>query len=411
MIERYYSAPEVFEDLMGPPLGALSDGFCLWLEARNYPRRSIRMKLGQVRALCQWMRERCVRLRQLGESVVRRFVAARRRRGLKDHNELHACQQLLGFLRQEGHVPEARKGKKRAPYARILGDFRRFLLEERGVTEGAAVRYASHVRDLLQGRFRGRPLRVKKLELKDLHRFVLRAYQKTPGQVQMMATAFRSFGRFLLVRGLVQHDVAAGLPRVTRWRVAGLPQRLEQEDVERVLSEPSRNTPVGRRNRAMLLLLARLGLRSCEVCRLQLDDIDWRAGTIRVRRKGGAEDRLPLPQEVGEALAEHLRGELPRGASRHVFLTVRAPQRPLRGALHSVVKRSLVRAGLERHPSGPHLLRHSLAGELLHRGASLPEVGQILGHQRAQTTEIYAKVRIDALRELAMPWPEGTVGA
>lgn len=156
----------------------------------------------------------------------------------------------------------------------------------------------------------------------------------------------------------------------------------------------------------MLLLLTRLGLRACEVCRLELDDIDWRGGTVRVRRKGGAEEQLPLPRDVGEALAAHLQGELSRGASRRVFLTVRAPRRPLRGALYSVVVRALASAGLERRPGGPHLLRHSLAAELLHRGASLPEVGQILGHQRAQTTEIYAKVRIDALRELAVAWPE-----
>lgn len=406
MIENYYSSPEALEDLRSPPLGAHTESFCNWLEERTYPRTSIRGKLCQIRALSQWMQAKGLELRQLNERIAQRFVSARRRRGIGDGNELHTCRQLLGFLRDGGHIPEQFKPEKPDPYACLLAEFRRFLLEERRIMEGTAERYGTHVRALLRSRFRGRPPQVDQLKLRDLLGLLIRASRKIPGEVQMMATALRMFGRFLLIRGLADHNVAEGLPRTTRWRVAGLPQRLDGEEVERLLSVPDRGTPVGRRNRTMLLLLARLGLRGCEVHRLQLEDIDWRAGTIRVRRKGGAQDRLPLSQEVGEALAEHLRGELPRGTSRHIFLTVRSPRRPLRGGLHSVVKRALIRAGLERHPGGPHLLRHSLAAELLHRGASLPEVGQIVGHRRTQTTEIYAKVRLDALRELAQAWPE-----
>jgi site-specific recombinase XerD len=406
MIERYFSAAETLDDLRGPPLGNHAETFCAWLEQQRYPWISVRVKLGQVRALCQWMRAQGHGLRRLDEKLVRRYVASRRRRGRGNRNELHTGLQLIRFLRQGGHIPEQPKVERRDPDAGLLNDFRRFLIEERRITEGAVARYDTHVRALLRDRFNGRASQVERLELRDLIGFLLRANRESPGQTQMIATALRMFGRFLLVRGLVHQNVAAGLPRVTRWRIAGLPQRLDHEEVERLLGVPNRGTPVGRRNRAILLLLARLGLRGCEVCRLELEDIDWREGTIRVRRKGGGEDRLPLPPEVGEALAEHLRGELPRGSSRRVFLTVRAPQRALRGALFSIVQRSLFRAGLGRRPGGPHLLRHSLAAELLHRGASLPEVGLILGHRRAQTTEIYAKVRVDALRELAPAWPE-----
>lgn len=400
------------QDQQGPSWAHHVETFQGWLEGRNYPAGSVRLKLSQVRAFFRWAHARRLQLHEVDEKVARRFVAARRRGGVKDHNELHTCGQVLLCLRQGGHLPQLPSVVQRSdPAEELHGDFRRFLLEERRITEGTAERYSTHVRSLLSFRFPGRPPRVNELQLHDLLRFLLRANRRSPGQVQMMATALRMFGRFLLVRGLAPRNVAAGLPRTTRWRVTGLPQRLERKEVQRLLEVPDRNTPVGRRNRALLLLLARLGLRACEVCRLELEDIDWRAGTIRVRRKGGMEERLPLPHDVGEALAAHLSRELPRGQSRRVFLTVRAPRRPLRGALHSVVVRALASAGLERRPGGPHLLRHSLAAELLHRGASLPEVGQILGHQRTQTTEIYAKVRIDALRELAVAWPERGGGA
>lgn len=337
MVKRYDSAALAPQDQTGPPLGRHVEAFCGWLEDRNYPASSVRGKLSQVRALCQWMRARGLRLRQLDEKVARRFVASRRRHGIKERNELHTCRQLLLFLRQGGHIAALRsKVDRHDPADGLLDDFRRFLLEERRITEGAAERYGTHVRALLKVRFRGHPPCIDQLQLRDLLRFLLRAIRRSPGQVQMMATSLRMFGRFLLVRGLAPHNVAAGVPRATRWRVAGLPQRLEQKEIQRLLKVPDRGTPVGRRNRAMLLLLARLGLRACEVCRLELDDIDWRAGTICVHRKGGAEESLPLPHDVGEALAAHLQGELPRGKSRRVFLTMRAPRRPLRGALHSV---------------------------------------------------------------------------
>lgn len=407
MVKHYDSAAVALRDSTEPPLGKHVEGFRGWLEKHKYPASSIQGKLSQVRALDRWMCRRGLRLRRLDEKAAKQFVASRRRCGVADHNELHTCRQLLVFLRAGGFVPARPPAVTRHdPADGLLDEFRRFLLDERRITEGAAERYITHVRALLRFRFGGHPPRVDQMQLRDLLRFLLRANRRNPGQVQMTATAFRMFGRFLLVRGLASHNIAAGLPRTTRWRVAGLPQRLARQEVQQLLRVPDPCTPVGRRNRAMLLLLARLGLRACEVCRLELEDIDWRGGTVRVHRKGGAEERLPLPRDVGEALAEHLKGELPRGMSRCVFLTVRAPRRPLRGALHSVVTRALARAGLARRPGGPHLLRHSLAAELLHRGASLPEVGQILGHRRTQTTEIYAKVRIDALRELAVAWPE-----
>jgi site-specific recombinase XerD len=412
MVRRYDSANVSSQDSARPSLGEHVEGFCRWLQDRQYPGSSIQAKRSQVRALERWLDHWELELRQLDEKVAKRFVASRRRRGIADHSEGHTCKQLLIFLREGGFVPGPPHAvTNRDPADEVLDDFRRFLLEDRRILEGTAERYISHVSDLLRFRFGGDPPRVDQLQLRDLLRFLLRANRRSPAQVQMTATALRMFGRFLLVRGLAPHNVATGLPRTTRWRVAGLPQRLARKEIQQLLSVPNRGTPVGRRNRAILLLLARLGLRACEVCRLELEDIDWRGGTIRVRRKGGAEERLPLPHEVGEALAAHLQGELPRGPSRYVFLTVRAPRRPLRGALHSVVTRALARTGLARRPGGPHLLRHSLAAELLHRGASLPEVGQILGHRHAQTTEIYAKVRVDALRELAQPWPERAVGS
>ena len=222
-----------------------------------------------------------------------------------------------------------------------------------------------------------------------------------------MVTAIRSFCRFLFRYGETKRDLAGAIPTVPAWRLAELPRYLEADDVERVVQACDRSTSVGRRDYAILLLLARLGLRAGEVIALELDDIDWRAGVLTVRGKGRYHDDLPLPPDVGEALATYLRQDRPPCTTRRVFIRSRAPHRGFAhpSSLSTIVCRAVQRAGLHPNHKGAHLLRHSLATGMLRRGASMAEIGQVLRHRAPNTTEIYAKVDLQGLRSLALPWP------
>ena len=224
-----------------------------------------------------------------------------------------------------------------------------------------------------------------------------------------MTTAFRSFFRFLFQKGELQADLAAALPTVAIGGCPPYPSTLTPKEVERVLKACNRHTAVGRRDYAILLLLARLGLRAGEVVALHLEDIDWRAGEIIVRGKGLFHDRMPLPADVGEALASYLRRDRPSCQTRRLFVCMKAPRR---GFAHSptlttIVRRALARAGLTPSFKGAHLLRHSLATSMLRSGATMGEIAEILRHRIAQHNEIYAKVDFHGLRSLAHPWPIG----
>ena len=197
------------------------------------------------------------------------------------------------------------------------------------------------------------------------------------------------------------------MPPAAGWHDTGIPVGLAAADVQRLLDGCDRASPTGIRNFAILMLVARLGLRSVEVARLELGDIDWRAGEIQIAGKARRRDRLPLPHDVGEALTAYLRKVRPATSNRQVFLMLKAPIRPIRPDLVGDVTRwACRRAGLPE--VGPHRLRHALATEMLRRGAKLVEISQVLRHRDLATTAVYAKVDLDALRRIAQPWPGGT---
>jgi site-specific recombinase XerD len=222
-----------------------------------------------------------------------------------------------------------------------------------------------------------------------------------------MVTALRSFLRFLQQRGAIATDLARAVPGMANWSLSHLPKSLPPGQVEQMLAFCDRGTPVGQRDYAILLFLACLGLRAGEVVALTLEDLDWERGEIVVRGKGQRLGRLPLPTDVGAALVDYLRHVRPACSTRRVFIRMRAPLGSLVGptAIDCVVRRALKRAGLNPEFKGAHLLRHSLATDLLRRGASLTEIGQLLRHSQPTTTQIYAKVDIVALRAIGLPWP------
>ncbi len=222
-----------------------------------------------------------------------------------------------------------------------------------------------------------------------------------------MVTVLRSFLRFLLQSKEIPDDLATFVPTVADWRLSSVPQYLGPDEVERVLSACDQSRRVGLRDHAIILFLARLGLRAGEIVAMELDDIDWRSGEITVRGKGSQLDCLPLPSEVGESLTRYLKEARPASRTRRVFIRMKAPLIGFSGpaAVSTLVRRALDRAALRPAKKGAHLLRHSLATRMLGEGASMAEIGDVLRHRAAATTEIYAKVNLTALRTLARAWP------
>jgi site-specific recombinase XerD len=247
---------------------------------------------------------------------------------------------------------------------------------------------------------------MREISPTNISEFVLRHAHSSPYQRdKLMVTALRSFFRYLLVRGEIEVDLAATVPAVAHWRQSTVPKRLSREETSRLVEACDLSTVIGRRDRALLLLISRLGLRASEIIAFELDDVHWQSAEIVVRGKGGFQDRLPLVHDVGDALATYLR-DRQSCACRQVFIRTRAPIRGFTNpsTVSTIVRRALERASLDPPAKGAHLLRHSLAAEMLGFGATMSEIGQVLRHRSAQTTEIYAKVDTVGLRGLAQPW-------
>jgi integrase/recombinase XerD len=228
-------------------------------------------------------------------------------------------------------------------------------------------------------------------------------------RAKLLTTALRSFLHYARYREEIALDLAAAVPVVANWTMTSIPRAIPPDSVRQLLASISRQTAIGRRDYAILLLLARLGLRASEVVLLDLDDIDWEAGQVSVRGKRDRRSALPLPADVGEAIAAYLRDGRPRCTSRRVFLRAKAPIGGLLGpsAIGSLVRQALTRAGVSAPTTGAHQFRHALATQMLRQGASLADIGEVLRHRSPQTTTIYTKVDLEALKTLALPWPGG----
>jgi len=275
-----------------------------------------------------------------------------------------------------------------------------------GILAESARGYAVNVRPFLEGLACRDGVELTRLDGAAVVAFVVATCpSQSRSSAKRTTKALRSLLRFLHAEGHIERSLTHTVPAASGWRLASLPKRLEPGQVHRLIAACDRSTAVGRRDFAVLVTLARLGLRAGEVARLSLDDIDWRAGEIVVRGKHSRADRLPLPVDVGEAIVAYLQADRPASAlDRGVFVRIRAPRRSVSGVgVSKIVSDAGSRAGLGR--VGAHQLRHTLASEMLRAGGSLPEIGQVLRHQHPETTAIYAKVDRDALRRIARPWP------
>jgi len=409
MLDQFIESRDTLRRLRSGVLGAHLDSFADHLAKCGYAAATARSQLTLLGHFDQWMTRRRRVLGELNDELVDKFVHDRTRLGKLQRGDSVTAHQFLAHLRADGVIPSPAPVIDETPLGRLQRQYEQYLVLERGLAAATVTNYCGFFRAFLSERFGKGPMDLRGLDVSTVTTFVVRhAPTMSPGRAKLMVTALRSIFQFFLQRGAIERDLAACVPRMSDWRLATIPKYLSPDEVERLLQACDRQTSVGRRDQAILLLLARLGLRAGEIVALELDDIHWRAGEMTVRSsKRLPQDRLPLPREVGEALATYIRRDRPPHPTRRVFLCTKAPRRGFTGpsTVSTIVRRALARAGLCPALKGAHLLRHSLATRMLRHGASLPEIGQVLRHRGVTTTEIYAKVDLAGLHALARPWP------
>jgi integrase/recombinase XerD len=393
--------------LASGPLASFAAGYGSWLATRGYSRWTISHRLWQLDLLSRWLEREGLLPEDLILERLQEFVNARRDAGWSTWLSVRSAALPLAYLRELGVVATTPPIVVDDPLERLLEGYRRYLFEERGLTAHTVFgRYEPTARLFLTGRMTPDGLALDALSAADVSLFLAAECPKrSVAAARDMITGLRSLLRYLHITGQIRVALQWAVPGVADLRDRSLPRGLDPAVVKKLLASCDRRRLVGRRDYAILLVLARLGLRAGEVAAIELEDIDWRSGDLLVRGKGGRYDRLPLTTDVGEAIVSYLRRR-PRVESRRLFLRMMAPIGPLTGdAIGGLVKAACRRAALPLVRSHP--LRHTVATEMLKQGASLPEIGQVLRHRDIRTTAKYAKVDRKALRALARPWPEG----
>lgn len=380
------------------------------LRGQGYAPPTIRLKVRLVRDFSVWLRKRAISLKDLSAEHAERYLRYRARHLRPRTDDIVGLSQLLDLLRKEGIIAQPQVCKQSMPLDRLLDQYALYLCEERAVAPVTVAGYSQVAREFLAQSFGEGRLNLSALRTVDVLKFVqYRAARGSRKTAAYACTALRSFLDYARYRGAITINLSAAVPSVANWSMPSIPRSIAPDHLRRVLVSCNRRSAVGSRDYAILLLLARLGLRAGAIVALELDDVDWQAATLRVRGKGGHAHMLPLPVEVGEAIAAYLKIGRPISTNRKLFLRSRAPIQGFKSsvAVLSVVRHALIRAGIESPSKGAHQFRHALACEMLRHGASLPEIGQILDHRNPQTTAIYAKVDLASLHALALAWPGG----
>jgi site-specific recombinase XerD len=408
MLKRSLSNRVAVEPRGGDLLAPHLDWFAAALGKLGSARSTVRERLRLLGDLARWLRRQDLALAPLDEQLANQFLEARRREGRRTRGEAPTVRHFLEHLRESGAIRSPEPATDESPLATLRRQYAHHLENDRGLAAVTVAGYWPFIRRFVVECFGDGPIAVQELAPDDIARFLLRpARSGSPKVARLMATALRSFFRFLFQHGQTESDLAGAIPTVPEWRLAEVPKYLKPEEVERVVRACQRDTAGAHRDHAIILLLARLGLRASEVITLELDDVDWRAGVLTVRGKGRSHDSLPLPADLGQALARYLRHHRPPCTTRRLFIRTKAPHQGFANpsSLSTIVARALKRAGLQPEFRGAHVLRHSLATGMLRSGASLDEIGEVLRHRAPSSTEIYAKVDVRGLRWLALPWP------
>jgi len=413
-MELSYENAETLVRSIGGTSAEILAAFVRSLSQRHYSVSYACVLARHALAFGRWCECCGTALSAVGDDDLRRYQRDRSQQRSRCLDTLQQERKALGllmrYLRDKGICPRA--PERATPADHVTEGFARHLQCDQGLADMTVERYANTARRFLSWRFGQDEVCLRDLCQTDCIAFVQsEAKRMRPTALKNVVVALRSFLRYAQFRGEIIVALAAGVPAVAGWTsTPAIPQAISAEHAQRAIDSCDCQTPVGRRDRAVLLLLARLGLRACEIVRLTLDDIDWDRAQLRVRGKGGQESLLPLTADVGEAIAAYLEQGRPISEDRHLFLRSLAPIRGfMEGSygIGTIVRSALKRAKVDAPHRGSHQFRHALAVRLLRLGASLPEIGEVLRHRSPQSTSIYAQVDLDALRTLAMAWPGG----
>ncbi len=408
--EAYLGRSRLFQRLKSGPHGQLIERYAARLIEDGLVRGGVWRCLNVVGGLLSWMESSRTRLADLDECRLERYLRHRGSSQTIQRGDQAALRRWLSMLR-DADVIAPSPVPNSTPQEQILAEFDNYLRGERGLSPKSIARYLPIIRQFLREVCPAGASDLGEIRQGTVIAYIERhARDWSPSSGKVMCTSLRTFLRCLHHQGLNPLALAGCVPSIRRWTLASLPSHLSAAQVHKVLDGCDRATARGRRNYAILMMLAKLGLRADEVVKLTLDDIDWRAGEILLCAKGRKRARMPIPPDVGAAVVAYLRDGRPKSPCRRLFLRTLAPRVGFLsgGAITWIAKTALKCAGIHGCAHyGAHVFRHSLATELLRSGATLSEIGQLLRHESHDTTRIYAKVDIDTLRTLSLPWPGG----
>jgi site-specific recombinase XerD len=417
MIKDIFIRATIVTRLETGPLGSHLDALATVLQDQRYTTSTISIHLREAHAFGCWLAENHHHLSEISEATLEHYLNVRsthpeslsRKRRKKISAAINT---LLRHLRNVSVIPPQPAENLLETEARQwLIRYREHLEKVLGLAPTTRQKYLFFATRLLNSMNHHGVIEWSAFTADRIIEFVRTDAAPRKGfGPHGTATAVRSLLRFLVSQGRLSGGVETAIPTIRRYSHAALPQRLNEADISRLFTVCADATAIGKRNYAMLVLLSRLGLRAKEVVGMQLNDIDWVNGSLLVRStKTHSQRVLPLARDVGEALVDYLQHGRPTTNSRNVFLTHRAPFVPLKGAsaVTGIVKRLLAKADIERRSSGAHLFRHTAATQMVNRGVSFKEIADVLGHQKLQTTTIYAKLDLAALSKVALPWPGG----
>jgi integrase/recombinase XerD len=392
--------------LMTGPLAPFADAYREVLRERRYTPLSIVNELRQAARFSRWLEANGLTVAEVSEARVEEFLEWRRVNWRHRHSwSRPGLRCLLDVLRELGVLPAEEPARMGSRTDALLARFERYLLAERGLAAGTVVLYLRSARRFVESLPPDRG--IAGLVAGDVTAAVLRESESVSvSAAQNFVSGLRWFLRFCFIEGLAGSDLSRAALFARGRSSSPLPRGISRADARALLGSCDRRQALGRRDYAIIITLLRLGLRRGEVAGLRLDDIDWRAGELVVRGKGARRERLPLPADVGQAIAAYLRGGRPRSSRREVFLRAKAPYDPIAsGTVASTVRRACRRAGIAEF--GSHRLRHTAACEMVKANVPLVRIGQVLRHRSLQSTAIYARVDVERLRLLAAPWPGG----
>lgn len=414
MLDSLYRRKYFWDRLRANPLGQVIEEHVTHFRELGYTWLTIRDHVQCLLHFGCWLRSRRVGLEAVNAELVRRFMYDHpakchcpRPAPVRLHQLRPALNHLLRLLRAKGLLNE---DVHRGPIDTVIDQFGRYLREVCGLSESTCTSRTRYAREFLDKKFGRRELRWTALQASDVISFVTDfAPRYRPPSIQCVASSLRCFLRYLHVQGTCESSLVAAVPRVAHWRLSSIPKALSDDQLHEFLSVFDRSTANGCRDYAMALCQAVLGLRVGEVAKLCLDDIDWRAGTLRIQEAKALRCReLPLPVRVGQALVKYIRHKRPPTPYRNVFVRHKRPRgAPVSNALiKGVMQLAFAKTSSCRHLCGTHVLRHTAATRMLRRGAKIKEIADVLGHRSIENTAIYAKVDLPNLAATALPWPE-----